>query len=33
MEKETRKIEVSAYDPRWPELFEFEADQIKEALG
>lgn len=29
----TRKIEVVEYDPRWPELFEVEAKQIKEALG
>ena len=29
----TRKIEVVEYDLSWPELFEVEAKQIKEALG
>jgi GrpB-like predicted nucleotidyltransferase (UPF0157 family) len=28
-----RKIEVVEYDPSWPELFEIEAEQIKQALG
>jgi len=29
----TRKIEVVEYDPSWPELFEVEAERIKQALG
>lgn len=33
MSKEIRKIEVAAYNPHWPEQFEFEATQIREALG
>ena len=28
-----RKIEVVEYDPSWPELFELEAERIKQALG
>ncbi len=28
-----RKIDVVDYDPRWPELFESEAEGIKQALG
>lgn len=28
-----RKIEVVEYNPNWPEIFEAEAKQIKEALG
>jgi|LakMenEpi03Aug12_release.lakeMendotaPanAssembly.Ray.scaffolds.fasta_scaffold17074_15 GrpB-like predicted nucleotidyltransferase (UPF0157 family) len=28
-----RKIEVVAYDPKWPTLFQLEAEQIKRALG
>ncbi len=28
-----RKIEVVEYDPKWPELFKLEAEQIKQALG
>lgn len=28
-----RKIEVVEYDPNWPELFELEAERIKQALG
>ncbi|WP_181679029.1 GNAT family N-acetyltransferase [Candidatus Protochlamydia amoebophila] len=27
------KIEVVEYDPNWPELFEVEAERIKQALG
>jgi GrpB-like predicted nucleotidyltransferase (UPF0157 family)/GNAT superfamily N-acetyltransferase len=33
MAKEIRKIEVTPYDPAWSKQFEFEADQIKKALG
>ncbi len=29
----TRKIEVVDYDPKWPELFKSEAEQVKQALG
>jgi GrpB-like predicted nucleotidyltransferase (UPF0157 family)/N-acetylglutamate synthase-like GNAT family acetyltransferase len=29
----TKKVEVVAYDPHWPEHFELEAAQIKTALG
>lgn len=28
-----RKIEVVEYDPGWPEIFELEAERIKQALG
>ncbi len=28
-----RTIEVVAYDPKWPELFEVEAKLVKQALG
>ncbi len=28
-----RKIEVVDYDPKWPELFKSEAEQVKQALG
>jgi GrpB-like predicted nucleotidyltransferase (UPF0157 family)/GNAT superfamily N-acetyltransferase len=30
---EQKKIQVVPYDPRWPELFRAEADQIQSALG
>lgn len=28
-----KTIKVVPYDPQWPELFEAEAEQIKQALG
>lgn len=31
--KSKKSIEVSPYDPTWPQLFEIEAKLIKEALG
>jgi GrpB-like predicted nucleotidyltransferase (UPF0157 family) len=33
LSKQTKNIEVVAYDSHWPKLFEIEAAIIKKALG